>query len=396
MKNIFKILLGLIGGIIVLLILATFLLPLIYDKEDLKKTISAQVLEQTGRKLNIDGALDFSVFPWLAVEVSDLRLSSAEGFGDLPFARIGRARVGVALVPLFRKQIVVDEITLDGLDLTLLVNAQGQNNWDDLAAGGETNSAAEQDGSGGFSSERVAGLNIRDARIEFQDQQAGSHYLLSGFSLQTGALGDGKPVPLELSTLFEDLAAGARIQAELATTVAIDLQVEQYSFDDFKLTVAFKRSDTSSDALTIAIRAPLLRADLAAQTLQMESFTVKLAGLEANGALSANNILDDPAFRGSLSTTRFSPRELIQAMQLEVPMMADTEALQQARLTTSFAGNDSSIELSDFEFELDQSRFTGDMRIRDFDRPRVRFDLAVDEIDIDRYLEPATDESGQE
>ena len=98
MKRIFKILLGLIGGIIVLMIVAAVVLPLIYDKEDLEKMISAEVQKRTGRELSIDGELDFSVFPWLAVEVSDLSLSNAEGFGDQPFARIGQARVGVALI----------------------------------------------------------------------------------------------------------------------------------------------------------------------------------------------------------------------------------------------------------------------------------------------------------
>ena len=105
MSRIFKIMLGLVSGVIVLLILATVLLPLIYDKDDLGQTIATGVFEQTGRELNIDGALEFSVFPWLAVEVNDLRLSNADGFGDQPFARIGRARVGVALLPLFRKRV---------------------------------------------------------------------------------------------------------------------------------------------------------------------------------------------------------------------------------------------------------------------------------------------------
>ena len=391
MKSIFKILLGLVGGVIVLLILATVLLPVIYDKEDLEKTIATEVFEQTGRELSIDGALDFSVFPWLAVEVSDLSLSNAEGFGDQPFAQISSARVGVALMPLFRKQIAVDEITLDGLDLALAVNARGENNWDDLADGGETESVqATQDGTSKFSSQRVAGLNIRDARIEFQDQQAGSHYLLSGFSMQTGALGDGKPVTMELTTLLEDLAAGTRVEADLAATVSIDPQAEQYTFDEVELTMALGASDAPADALAVHIRAPRMSADLAAQTLQMESFTAQLAGLEADGTLSARNILDDPALSGSLSVAEFSPEELMQALQLEAPVTADPEALQRARLNMSFSGNSSSVKLSDFEFELDQSRFAGEMSIRDFDRPRIGFDFTVDEIDIDRYLEPAT------
>ncbi len=393
MKFIFKILLGLVGGIAVLLILATILLPVIYDKEDLKKAISSTVYEQTGRELSIDGTLDFSLFPWLAVEVSDLRLSNADGFGDRPFARIGEARVGIALLPLLRKQISVDEITLDGLDLGLEVDAQGKNNWDDLSEGGEAAATpADESGESTFSAQRIAGLNIRNARVEFRDQQAGEHYLLSGFTLQTGALGDGKPVTLDLTTVLEDLIAGTRAQVNLATTASIDLQAEQYKLEDFEFAVEFGAGDSPAYSTTIRIRAPWVNADLAAQTLAIEPFTVELPELEANGTLSVRSLLDDPAFNGTLSIDSFSPARLMQALQLEAPITADPDVLQLARLSTSFIGDGSQISLQGFELKLDQSQFTGKMDIQNFDQPRITFDFSVDDIDVDRYLEPATDQ----
>ena len=85
--------LTLAGGL--LAVLAAALLPLVFDEEDLKGAISAEVHRQTGRELSIEGALDFSVFPWLALEVGDLSLSNAEGFGEQPLAEIGQGRVGV-------------------------------------------------------------------------------------------------------------------------------------------------------------------------------------------------------------------------------------------------------------------------------------------------------------
>ena len=51
MKGIFKILLGLVGTVIVLLLLAAVLLPLIYDEENLKQAIAAETRRQTGRDL---------------------------------------------------------------------------------------------------------------------------------------------------------------------------------------------------------------------------------------------------------------------------------------------------------------------------------------------------------
>ena len=106
MNRIFKIVLGLIGALILLGLLAAVLLPLLFDEQDLKNAISDEVYQQTGRELSIEGALDFSVFPWLALEVGDLSLSNAEGFGEQPLAEIGQARVGVALMPLLRRSLL--------------------------------------------------------------------------------------------------------------------------------------------------------------------------------------------------------------------------------------------------------------------------------------------------
>jgi AsmA protein len=397
MKGISKILLGLAGAVVILLVLAAVVLPLIYDKDDLKRALANEVREQTGRELSIDGPLDFSVFPWLAVEVSDLSLSNAKGFGDQPFARIGQARVGVALMPLFRKQIAADEITLDGLELALAVDASGRNNWDDLAADREedaTAAAAPQDSL--FSSKRVAGLNIREARIDFQDQAAGSHYRLSRFSVQTGALGDDQPVPLALSTLFEDLVAGTRAGIELTSIAAIDLQTGQYTLDDFNLALDKQDADATASKQLIELQSPRISANLTAQTLQIERFEAALAGLEASGTLAATDILDDPAFSGSLETAGFSPSGLMQKLQGEAPLTTDPDALQNARLSAAFSGNSTGLTLDDIALELDQSLITGQMSVRHFDPPKIGFELAVDQIDLDRYLEPASDTSGQE
>ena len=390
MNRIFKIVLGLIGALILLGLLAAVLLPLLFDEQDLKNAISDEVYQQTGRELSIEGALDFSVFPWLALEVGDLSLSNAEGFGEQPLAEIGQARVGVALMPLLRRQISVDEVRLDGLALNLAVDSSGRSNWEDLAAH-EESGAAEDTGPGMFSSKRVAGLDIRNAQVDYRDAQAGAHYRLSGFSLRTGALGDGAPVPLELETLLEDVAAGVRAAVEMDATAAIDLEAEQYAFDDFELALTI---ESEVDEQPVRVRAPRMELDLAAQTLGLDEFTAELANLKARGALSARGVLDDPSFEGSLAVGEFSPARLLDALRMEAPVTADPEVLQRATITTGFSGSGSRLALSDLVMELDDSRFTGEMSIRDFDRPAVGFTLAVDELNLDRYMAPAAEDSG--
>lgn len=385
MKRLIKVLLGLAGALVLLLVLAGLLFSLTYDKEDLKAAIANEVYKQTGRELKIEGALDYSIFPWLAIDVSDLSLGNAPGFGDQPQAKIGSARAGVALMPLLKKQISIDEVTLDGLQLALTVNEQGQNNWDDLASG-ESKTETGDTGPGMFSSKRVAGLKVRDANVEFTDRQTGSHYRLEGFSLETGALGDSRPVPLELKALIEDVTAGNRVGIELTTIAGIDLDAEKYSLSDFELALAL---DAAGQQHPIRILAPQLGLDLAAQTLQLETFTLELADLRASGGLSATRILDDPAFEGMLDVAEFSPAELMQSLQMDVPATSDPDVLQRASVKTSLSGNSDQLMLDDLTLELDQSRLNGNISVRDFDRPKVGFTLAVDEIDIDRYMAPA-------
>lgn len=385
MNRLIKVLLGLVGAVVFLLVLAGLLFSLTYDKEDLKAAIADEVHNQTGRELKIEGALDYSIFPWLAIDVSDLSLGNAPGFGDDPQARISNARAGVALMPLLRKQISIDEVVLDGLQLALTVNEQGENNWDDLISS-ESPSESVDTGPGVFSGKRVAGLKIRNANVEFTDRKTGSHYRLAGFSLEAGALGDGRPVPLELEAIIEDVTADNRIGVELTTIAEIDLDAEKYSLGDVELALVL---DTAGQQHPIRILAPRCDLDLAAQTLQLETFTLELADLRASGGLSATGILDDAAFEGLLNIAEFSPADLMQDLQMDVPETADPGVLQSAAVQTRLSGNSNQLVLDGFTLELDQSRLTGAMNVRNFDRPRVGFTLSVDEIDIDRYLAPA-------
>jgi len=396
MKALFKLLIGIVGTVVVLLVIAAIVLPLVYDTEDLKRVLANEVHDRTGREVQIDGELNFSVFPWVAVEVGDLRLGNAEGFGDQPFASIGKARVGVALMPLFRKQITVDEITLDGLVLALAVKPNGQSNWDDLAGSADSTKKPADSGQATFSSQRIAGLNIRNTTIELNDQQAGTHYRLSDFSMNTGPIGEGKPVPLELSALLEDLAAKSASDLTLSATAVVDLEQERYVLDEVRCSLTPRQSNGEAGAAAIVMETPRLAADLSAQTMEISRFDLTLANFEATGSLAASRILDHPTFKGSFSSTEFSPARLMKALAMDPPSTNDPDVLQTARLATDFSGDSARVRLQNFEMNLDQSRINGEFDIQNPDRPKIDFTLNVDQLDIDRYLAPAEDRSSSE
>ncbi len=377
---------------VLLLLAAAIAIPLIFDKEDLKGVIATEFQRQTGRELTIEGDLDFTVFPWLAITVSDMSINNAEGFGDQDFASIGYARVGVGLMPLLSKKIVVDEITLDEMELALSVNERGANNWDDLAGeGSESTSESTQSDASSFSTQEVAGLNIRNARITYRDLESNLNYRLSDFSMQTGALGTEEPLPLEISMLLEDLDARTKHKVELTAEAAINLDAEQYRLKDLVLIVAAAGSEMESTP--IRIQTPLLQADLAAQTLVMDSFTADLAEMEVTGALSAENILGESKFMGRISSDEFSPVKLMSSLSIEAPQTTDPNVLQRALFSADLAGGLSEVKLNNFNLELDQSIINGNIQVRNSVPLVIRFEFDIDELDVDRYLAPASEDA---
>ncbi len=123
-------------SLILLALLAGGLLaaPLFIDMDDIKSRIEQEVSDATGRALTI-GGVKASLFPWIGVHLSDVRLANREGFADTPFFRADSIDVKVALVPLLGGRYEVRNFTVIAPQLALERDASGRNNWSDLVGG---------------------------------------------------------------------------------------------------------------------------------------------------------------------------------------------------------------------------------------------------------------------
>jgi AsmA protein len=131
-----KIVLWIAGGFLALVAVAAIALPLLFDPNDHKERIAAEVRKATGRELTIEGDIELTLFPWLGASVAGVTLGNAPGFGPEPFAKVAEMNVGVRLMPLLLdRQVQVGTVRIDGLALNLAKAADGTNNWADLARG---------------------------------------------------------------------------------------------------------------------------------------------------------------------------------------------------------------------------------------------------------------------
>lgn len=352
MKKPLKILAFLLGGLLTLLAILAVILTLVFDPNEYKGKIIEAVKDKTGRDLRIDGKLGWSFFPWIGIETGKLELGNAPGFGTEPFARIDAAGAKVELLPLLRKQVVVDTVFLDGLKLNLARNAAGKTNWDDLVKPPTAEQAAEkptfgkEPGIGGIS---VNKIDIRKANVTWKDQKNGAQYAVHNLDFKTGKIVASKPVDVQLAFDLESGQPPLRTRVDLKSRMNLDLE---------------------------------------AQTLDVDSLTLALGDLTLKTNFKGTHIFDAPAVTGALEINPFSPRALMDKLGVKVET-TDKKVLDKLSLKTKFSATTDGAELKDLAVNLDESRLSGSLAVRHFAKPAYQFDLSLDQIDVDRYLPPA-------
>ncbi len=113
-----------------------------------------------------------------------------------------------------------------------------------------------------------------------------------------------------------------------------------------------------------------------------------MLGLRLEGSLNGKDLSANPSVSGRLSAPRFDPKAVIRALGEAAPVTSDASALTSAGLSLALEASSQSLMLHDIDLQLDDSRLRGEAGLVDLSKQSVRFDLALDAIDLDRYLPP--------
>ena len=389
-----KVVLWVLAGLVGLVVVGLIAVVLLVDPNDFKDEIAQAVRDETGRELDLKGDLKLSVFPWLAIEVGHAELGNAPGFGATPFLTVERADVGVRLIPLLRGEMQVRRLELDGLRVNLIKNADGRTNWQDLT---EPKPGAAAAPAGGGELPSIAGVEIKNSALDYRDLGTATHKRIEKLDVETGRFESGEPVDLQVEFAVDDGEGTPSTFVRLKTEATLDTQAERYSLKDLDLNAILpgeaQAADTQRDVaaprdVEIALRAPSLVADLKAQTLALPQFVLNAYGAELSGGVEGKQIVDEPAFNGTIALKPVSPRELLKQFGGEAPRTRDPDVLKALAFEAKLAATGKSAMLRDLEVTLDDTKATGTAGIAAFDKTALRFDLAIDAIDVDRYLAP--------
>ncbi|WP_428357001.1 AsmA family protein [Methyloprofundus sp.] len=406
MGKLIKIVLILVSSVFVFIIAAAIIIPLVVDLNDYKAEMEEAVLDKTGRSLKIEGDLDLSVFPWLGVSTGKISLSNAPGFTENPFAVIGEADIKVKLMPLLSKQVEVSTIVLKGLELHLEKNKQGVSNWDDLAATNEPdeplpteksaqiNQATEKQISEqqettetaplDLAAIKISGLVIEDSSVSWDDQQSAQHLKIKDFNFTSGAVVFNKPIAIKVAFLLENTDPAVTAQLTLSTSLVIDEALQKIQLDNLKLD-SETRGESVPGGIFAAQILSTIAVDLQAQTLALTNLQLNTDTVNLTGNISTTQLKTDPHYTGKIQLAPFSPKALMQQLAINVPETADKNVLQKLVMSFDVQGTKDSVALEDLNITLDDTNITGHIHIKQFAQPAITFQLAIDDIDVDRY-----------
>lgn len=300
-----KIIKWLLLGLFSVVLLLTLYLTFWFDLNDIKQQLINKVAAQTGRTLQIQQDIGWSLYPDLALELKEISLSQPEGLPGPAMLKVAEAQAAVALWPLLDKQIQLKKLKLHQVDI--FITEQGKlNSWSGLTQDPDNPTAASTEKSAEKSAENpmLQQLQLDElelSQVQLSLQQNGKkpqQFSLQQFSLQQFQPGKAAPVSFHLTVPDQlDLKAEAMLLWQP--------QSKTLQLDKFQL-----KGDVAAATLQLQ---STLQLDNNSQQLQWQLNELKIADSKGSGSVSLNYAGKVPAVQAELSLDQWQLQNAEQA-----------------------------------------------------------------------------------
>ena len=345
-----------IASLVVIIIAAILIIPRVVDVQKYKPELEKKIAQVSGRPFSVGDDLRLSVFPWAGISFSNLQLGNVKGFKEKDFLKVKSFEARIKLLPLLFKDIQVKKFILNEPRMVLIKNKDGSVNWelpqktgrpkkDEKIPAGKISETSLP-----ISALRVEDFSIKNGEVLWIDHTSGMRKQLSDINLTLQEVSLDRPVQFKFSAVLD------------SQPVSVQGSVGPVG----KLQQGSVPIDLSLSALN--------------------ELTMRIKGALKNPAVSPGVELD-------LNVAEFSPRKMAAALEQTFPIQtADPHVLNRMTLNAHIKADSKNLSVSNGILGLDESKLNFSMNASDFSKPSVKFDLDLNQINLDRYLPPKSDE----
>jgi AsmA protein len=413
-----------IGGLVVLLVLAVAIFAATFDPNRYKGEIERLVKERTGRTLELKGNLQVAVWPSLGANVNGVALSERDP--KQQFLSLDSAHASVALMPLLHGSVVVDGISVSGLKARVVKEKDGRFNFSDLM---EQPAPAQQDKQAGKSqppekkaAERqqsggkavafdIGSVQVDRSAFTYVDQQSGQELAISDLKLSTGRIAERADGKLDLKATAKGRNPDLDLKLDVTGGYKVDLPAQ--AFEISKLDA--KVSGAAAGITNLDLKA---KGDVAANP-QKNEYRVKGLAVDVKGVQEKQNleahiaapelVVAANSAKGAAVTAQLSLKDAAREMSANLKLAgvegsAKSLAIPQLNADITLAGPDipqKSVKIpmsgsaradlekqtanAELNAKFDESTIQAKLGLAKFTPPAYTFDINVDRLNLDRY-----------
>lgn len=308
-------------GLIVLLVAAGALFVASFDANKYKGVAIEWMKTHRQRTLVIDGPIELSVFPRLALKVSQVTLSEAAKADS--FAAIDSAGLAVDVLPLLRGEVVVGRIEAKGVRVTYVRDKQGKSNIDDLLKS-DAEPGQQQTGASKPVRFDVSSIALSDVKAVVRDEVSGVSGEMLLKSFKSGRLVNRVEAPVDMDLQFDMKQPALHGTLNGDTQLTLDTDTQSAALRQMNL--LFKGNAPGLSAAEVALKGSVAW-DGAKKSVNADALALRLSGhtgaLKHDGTtLSIDRFAFEPAAR---TLTLRKLQAAVKATQTGQPLTLDIE-----------------------------------------------------------------------
>lgn len=424
-----------IGGIVVLVLMVAGYFAATFNPNDYKDEIVKLVKDKKERTLHIDGDIKLSYWPKIGADLGKLSLS--EHKSDKEFASVNSVKVALAVMPLLKKELVVDTVYVDGAKANIIKYKDGTTNFDDLLSKEESEQIKFD----------IDGVNITNSEVKYTDEATGAKYNITKFNMKSGHIALAEPVDLDTnftltsnkpetaaninlkgnflvdpetkhfkvkgldSHIVGDMLSGKSMDIKASGDVDAKPELMEFLVDDLKF-VASGKFDDAKESIDLSAPALTILKDEVSSKKVTVSFSQDKSGdiFKANmiladmkgspKALQSSGIMGDLSavqgkrtmagtfsspFSGNIENLIFDLPKLVGNLDIKDPSLPNGGMKGTFNLG---AHADIKNELANSKFILNiaETKLNGDVAVASFKKPSIKFNLNADKLDLNKLL----------
>ncbi|MBB5319977.1 AsmA family protein [Marinobacter oulmenensis] len=383
-------------ALIALAVIAVGVAVAVINPNDYKPQIEAAVEKQTNLDLVLAGDISWSFIP-LGLELNQVEAK----LEDKRFVALEQLIAELDFWSLVSMTPQVNTFLLNGLEVNLEANEQGEGNWTRIMKEGQTDTQntgqpgasdpGQDTGAGTAGGDplnfNVESVEISNANVHYTDRSTGQSVTLENFGASASNITLGSEFPLSIRFRVETAQPAMTVDGTIDARLSANEALNEFAVSGLEA-VFDLAGEPFGDKSPRAELTGSLNANLEQETADLKGFSASLANLNANADLSVKGFGDSPSISGKLEIPEFSLKALLDNLGQPAIETDDPDVLEAISFNANLGGDPGVVALSGLTIGLDDTTFNGEGSYTLANGGLV-FDLQGDNLNADRYLPPA-------